>query len=87
MIIMTIRPKYAKAILYGEKKWEFRKYIGVNIEEGERIIIYASGTLRAIIGEFKAGKVILENPQKLRELIPELTEEYYSFIKGVENCI
>lgn len=45
--IMSIKPKYAKAIYEGKKNWEFRK---VPPPIGERIYIYESEPVSAVTG-------------------------------------
>ncbi len=61
--LMSIRPQYARAILSGRKKYELRKLSGVPpIEEGSIIVIYSSGSVKSIVGEFRAGRVIVGSP-------------------------
>ncbi len=55
---MSIKPKFAYQIFTGKKKFELRRYVGVDIKEGSKIILYVSGNVRAIMGEFTVGRVI-----------------------------
>lgn len=55
---MSIKPKFAYQIFTGKKRFELRRYIGVDIEEGSKVILYVSGNVRAIMGEFTVGQVI-----------------------------
>ena len=50
-VIISIKPKYAIAIINGEKRIEFRKNIP-NIENGTRCYIYATAPYKKVIGSF-----------------------------------
>ncbi len=60
---MSIKPKYAYKILAGEKKYELRRVVSGRINEGSVLVLYASGRVKAIIGEFTAGKVFCGSPK------------------------
>lgn len=61
--LMSIRPQYARAVLSGRKKYELRKLAGVRpVEEGALIVVYSSGKVKSIVGEFRAGRVIVGSP-------------------------
>jgi len=63
MYLMSIRPQYANAIFSGKKKFELRKLSGVPpVEEGSVIVVYSSGKVKSIVGEFRAGRVIMGPP-------------------------
>ena len=85
--LMSIRPKYAYRIFAGIKKFELRKWFGLKPEPGSTIIVYASGSVRAIIGEFTVGKVIFGDSnavwRKLNEFAQTgLGRDDYSYISG-----
>ncbi len=65
MYLMSIRPRYAYRIFSGSKKYELRRWFGLRPEPGEIIVVYASGNVRAIIGEFTAGRVIYGEPEEV----------------------
>lgn len=50
-ILLSIRPRFADAILAGEKTHELRRRFA-NAHPGTRVIIYASGSRRAVVGMF-----------------------------------
>ena len=56
--LMSIKPKFAFEIFSGKKKYELRRWIGVPVSSGSIIVVYVSGSVRAIMGEFKVGRVI-----------------------------
>lgn len=63
-VILSIKPKYVDAIMRGEKKFEFRK----NIFKGKKIdyvYIYASAPIKKIVGSFKIGNIIEDQPDNL----------------------
>ncbi len=58
-ILMSIMTKYSNKIFEGTKKWEFRKNLPKINESDELIIVvYSSKEKKAIIGEFKAGRIL-----------------------------
>ena len=65
MYLMSIRPKYAYKIFAGIKKYELRRWIGIRLDPGSLIVVYASGNVRALIGEFRAGKIVYGSPTKV----------------------
>ncbi len=56
--LISIRPVYAFQIFRGTKRFELRRGVGGSIPEGATMVVYASGNVRAIIGEFRVGLVI-----------------------------
>ena len=57
-ILMSIKTKYVNKILDGSKKWEFRKSIP-KLEHSDTldVVIYSSQEDKAIVGEFRAGRI------------------------------
>lgn len=66
-VIMSIKPKYAHAILDGNKLYEYRKRLPKNTDI-DKVYIYASKPTKAIIAYFTIGSIISDNPQKVWEL-------------------
>jgi len=65
LYLMSIRPKYAYQIFAGRKKFELRRWIGVPVVEGAIIVVYVSGSVKALMGEFRVGRVIMGSPQRV----------------------
>ncbi len=89
---MSIRPKYAYRIFTGTKKFELRKWFGLVPSPGSTIIVYASGGVKAIIGEFKVGRVYLGSPGEVREFLegqpsPGIGREDLSYIYGSRKAM
>ncbi len=85
--LMSIRPKYAYRIFAGIKKFELRKWFGLKPEPGSTIVVYASGSVRAIIGEFTVGKVIFGDSTAVWRKLSEISgtglgRDDYSYISG-----
>lgn len=68
MYLISILPLYAHRILTGKKKMELRRYFGLKPGSGSIFVIYASGSTRAIVGEFKAGEVYVGKPEEIARI-------------------
>jgi predicted transcriptional regulator len=62
-VLLSIKPKYANAILAGEKQVEFRKKAFK--KEVERVYIYSSAPEQKIIGYFIIDKIDAAPPEEL----------------------
>lgn len=62
-VLLSIKPKYANAILAGEKLVEFRKLAFK--KEIERVYIYSSSPEQRIIGYFTIEDIISDTPKEL----------------------
>jgi predicted transcriptional regulator len=62
-VLLSIKPKYANAILAGEKLVEFRKLAFK--KEIERVYIYSSSPEQRIIGYFTIEDIISDTPEEL----------------------
>ncbi|RLF25068.1 MAG: DNA-binding protein [Thermoprotei archaeon] len=57
-LLLSIRPIFADQILKGTKKFELRRG-HIRILPRTRIILYSSHPVKAIVGEFRAGRVFV----------------------------
>jgi len=55
-VLLSVKPRFAEAILAGEKTFEFRR--ALFRRPVTRVIIYASSPTRKVVGEFTIGKVL-----------------------------
>lgn len=62
-VILSIKPKYAQAIIAGTKKVEFRKKIFKR--PVDKVYIYSSSPTKKIIGYFTFSEIIEETPAEL----------------------
>lgn len=63
-LLMSIRPRFAEAILEGEKTFELRRK-PPGLEPGARIVIYASAPTCHVVGWFEVARVIIDSPHAL----------------------
>jgi predicted transcriptional regulator len=66
--LMSIKPRFAEAILAGDKTIELRRR-RPRLAPGSRVSIYASSPVQAVVGWFEVGTVIEANPVKLWRLV------------------
>ncbi len=62
-VILSIKPKYAQAIISGTKKVEFRKKIFKR--PVDKVYIYSSSPSKKLIGFFTFIEVVEDNPKEL----------------------
>ena len=63
-VLLSIKPKYVKSILEGEKRYQFRKTIFKN-REINRIYIYSSSPVKKIVASFEVGSIFENHPVDL----------------------
>ena len=61
-ILISIKPKYVRLILLGEKLYEYRKRIQMEVST---VVIYATAPVKQIVGEFKVDDVLSMSPEEL----------------------
>lgn len=80
-VLLSIKPKYANAILAGKKLVEFRKLAFK--KEIKRVYIYSSSPEQRIIGYFTVEDIISDTPQKLwkqfREVGSISQEDFFEY--------
>lgn len=62
-ILLSIKPKFVKEILAGNKVFEFRKQIPVR--KVDRMIIYSSYPVCAVVGEAGISKILSDTPTNI----------------------
>lgn len=63
-VILSIRPKYARMILSGAKRYEFRKCTFKN-KNTEKAYIYETSPTKKIVGLFDIGDIVRASPKDL----------------------
>jgi predicted transcriptional regulator len=61
--LLSIRPRFAEAILRGEKRYEFRRFSFSR--EVTVVMVYATVPVRRVIAEFDVVRVITASPEAL----------------------
>ncbi|MBW2738389.1 MAG: ASCH domain-containing protein [Deltaproteobacteria bacterium] len=75
VILLSIHPEFAKAIMGGKKKIEFRK---LNIPKSiKQVVLYATAPERKIVGYFSVKKIVEATPTELWKV--------YKRISGVKR--
>lgn len=77
-IILPIKPLYVEEILNNNKKYEYRKHICV--ENIDKIYLYATAPVKALLGEAEVLEKIVMNKEKLWDITKEesgISKEYY----------
>ncbi len=72
--LFSIRPVYANAILSGVKRFELRRGGGGILEPGGIAVIYASGRIKQIIGEFRIGRIHRGSPHHIWRMVTSRKE-------------
>ncbi|MEB3816606.1 MAG: DNA-binding protein [Desulfurococcales archaeon] len=90
--LMSLKPRYARAIFAGVKKYELRRLTGLPpVEEGSRIVVYASGNVKALVGEFRAGRILQGAPEALWARVRRpgsgLGEDAWEYIRGAKRAM
>jgi type I restriction enzyme S subunit len=62
-VLLSIKPKYAEAILNGVKKYEFRRTIFRR--SVERVFIYSNSHVRKIVGLFEVEEILEGTPHEI----------------------
>ena len=86
-VILSIKPKYARLILSGEKRYEFRKSIF-----SERYIheayIYVTAPIKRIVGLFEIGAIIRDSAEGLWNKLGVLSgmdeAEFFDYFKDIK---
>ncbi|MEB3760182.1 MAG: DNA-binding protein [Desulfurococcales archaeon] len=92
MYLMSIRPQYSRMIFAGIKKYELRKLSGGPlIEEGAIIIVYSSGKVKSIVGEFRAGRIIVGTPEKVWSIVRQpgtgIRDDAWPYVRGAKRAM
>jgi predicted transcriptional regulator len=84
-VLLSIKPKYVKSIIGGEKRYEFRKRNFKN-REINRIYIYSSSPVKKIVGTFEIGGILEDHPVALWENVREYAgindRDFFSYFEG-----
>lgn len=90
--LMSIMTKQSKKIFDGTKKWEFRKIPPrIGVEDELEIVVYSSKVDKAIVGKFKAGRILYCSLDELMRITgyendKEAVEWFESYYKGKKLC-
>lgn len=88
-MLLSIKPEYIKAILAGQKKYEFRKRrckTGVS-----KIIFYSTAPESRVVGEAEIEDIIEGDPSEIWEQTKEAAgiakDKYFMYYHGYSNAV
>ena len=64
-LFLSIKPKYVKKILDGEKTVELRKSMPCKVSKGNMILIYSTAPEKELIGFCEIEKIVCASPSEL----------------------
>ena len=83
-ILMSIKTDYANKIFDGIKLYELRK--NPLKENVDTIIVYSSGKVKKVVGEFKIEKIIKDSPENIWNLGEEVLgidkKSFFNYFKN-----
>lgn len=89
-VLLSIKPKYVKAMIKGNKKYEFRKSIWKTKKKINRVYIYSSAPIKKIIGIFTIKDIIEDNPSNLWIKFGEFSgiqeDEFFNYFKSSKKA-
>ncbi len=92
IFLLSIKPKYGYAILEGRKKYELRKCVSSVVKPGDLVIMYFSSPVKAIVGYFTAGEVIVSTPEELKRKLKQMRDtgiddEDWTYVDGFRRVM
>lgn len=85
-VLLSIKTKYAKAILNGTKKYEFWKSAFRCKEDRELVYMYATSPVKKIVGAFRIENIVEDHPRKLWTKFKEFSgieeEKFFRYFGG-----
>lgn len=63
-VLLSVKPRFAEAIIAGTKKFEFRRALFRN-PDVDTVVLYASSPVQRVIGEFRIADILALSPDEL----------------------
>ncbi len=90
LLIISVKPEYAKKILKGEKTIELRKSAPKKAGKNDYILIYVTAPIKELWGIYRIENIIKENPDTLWENFGKQTgiskQEFNDYYKENKNA-
>lgn len=90
LLIISVKPEYARKILKGKKTIELRKCAPKRVGKDDYILIYVTAPVKVLLGVYKIENIIKENPNTLWENFGKQTgitkQEYNDYYKENKNA-
>lgn len=89
IMLLSIKPEYAKAILDGQKKYEFRKRRCKTVVN--KIVFYSTAPESKVVGEAEIEDIIERSPAKIWELTKKVAgitrTKFFAYYHGYHNAV
>ena len=90
LLLISIKPQYAKKIFNGEKTVELRKSAPRKVSKGSYLLIYVTSPIKELWGVCKIENIIKDNPKLLWQSIGKKTgiskQEFQDYYKENNNA-
>ncbi len=84
-VLLSVKPKYAKKIVEGKKKYEFRRAI-FKKQNIEKVYIYSSSPVSKIVAVFEIEKILKDSPEKIWTLCQDYAgiseKDFFDYFKN-----
>jgi len=84
-VLLSIRPEYAKEIIHGRKKYEFRKST-FKKQPVDHVYISASSPIKKLVGTFRVGQIVKDKPKILWDRFGDCSgiskERFFEYFAG-----
>ncbi|MEG5016079.1 MULTISPECIES: ASCH domain-containing protein [unclassified Microcoleus] len=91
ILLLSIRPEYAKKIFDSNKTVELRRVRPRLLKEGDLVLIYVSSPEKAVFGSFKVDNIIEKPIAELWEEVEDKAgiswETFYDYYQGTKTGI
>lgn len=88
-LLLSIKPQYARQILAGTKKVEYRKQSPKDADV-KHVLVYQSNDIMKVVGEFIIDEIIEGTPQQVWEQTNEVggisERDYFAYFEGLEKA-
>ena len=90
LLLISVKPQFAKKIFNGEKTVELRKSAPLKIKEGAYLLIYVTSPVKELWGICRIDNIIKDNPQMLWEKVGKKSgvskDEFFSYYNETKNA-
>ena len=88
-LLLSVKPQYAKQILIGAKKIEYRKRLPKD-KCIKQVLLYQSNDMMKVVGEFSIDGIIEGSPKDIWEQTHEVggigEKEFFAYFNGHEKA-
>lgn len=86
-VLISIRPKYVRSIMGGEKKFELRRRFPMKLTGGPTLLIYESAPVSAVVAHARISTIIERAPSTIwrthRDVLGISKSEFDTYFLGV----